>query len=155
MTDNVPRVQLDPKSAKRLIKFLEIHGYGEWEKIHQSTKEICPIEQVERFCQAATILHFRAINSTRISSFPLLLKQLQNDVPKFDISFVMNNDPSEWYSVFSKRSIFAGESTNVCKLISNHIHKTALSFLAHLEHHLLVAEWLKKERRISIRSTTN
>ena len=141
MTDNVPRVQLDPKSAKRLIKFLEIHGYGKWEEIHQSVKEICPIEQVERFCQAATILHFRAINWTRISSFPLLLKQLQNDVPKFELSFVMNNDRAEWYSIFSKRSIFAGESTNVCKLISNHIHKTALSFLAHLEHHLLVSEW--------------
>ncbi|OHT05199.1 SNF2 family N-terminal domain containing protein [Tritrichomonas foetus] len=140
----IPRVQLDPKTAKRIIKFLEVHGYGEWESIHASINEMCPLEQCTRFCQAATILHLRAIDPYRISSFPLLLKQLQNDIPKFDISFAMNSDPSEWYSVFSKRSFLAGEAS-VCKHISNHIHKTALQFLARLEHHLLVSEWRKDD----------
>ena len=134
------RVQLDPKTAKMIISSLGLHGYGKWEEINSSLDHLCPIEQISRFCQAATILHFRAIDPSKVAFFPLLLKQLQNDVPKFDMSYVMNNEITEWYTVFSKRSFLNGEA-NVCKLISNYIHKSALSLLARLENHLLIHAW--------------
>ncbi|KAH0788433.1 SNF2 family N-terminal domain containing protein [Histomonas meleagridis] len=145
--ERVQKVQFDAKVAKRIIQFLELHGYGEWEAIHASIHYICPIEQLQKFCQVATILHFRAIDWTKVVCFPFLLLQLKKDISSFDLSYVMCNDDSDWYSIFSKRSSLNGEGYS-CKLISNHIHKTALTFLSNLEHHLIINEWRKDDEHI-------
>jgi superfamily II DNA or RNA helicase len=136
------RVQIDPKTAKRMIKCLEAQGYGAWETIHAALAEFCPIEQLVKFSQTAIFLHFRAMEPPRIALFPLLLRQLQNDIPNFDLAALCCSDRSEWYSIFSKRGAVLSEGT-ACKQISNFIHKTALAFLTDLEHHLLLAEYRK------------
>jgi superfamily II DNA or RNA helicase len=138
------RVQIDAKTAKRMIRCLEANGYGEWEAIHTALGEFCPIEQLIKFSQTSIVLHFRAIEPSRISLFPLLIKQLQGDMPGFELASLCCSDRAEWYSIFSKRGSVSSEGTG-CKQISNFIHKTALAFLTSLEHHLLLSEYRKTD----------
>jgi len=138
------RVPLDAKTAKRIIRQLELHGYGEWENIYNSINSLCPIDQLIKFCQAATLLHLRACEPSRVSCYPLLLHHMSLDIPNFNITWAMCGIENDWYSIFSKRSYLSGEGI-VCKQISGHIHKTCVSFLSKLEHHLLIAEWRKDD----------
>ena len=134
------RVELDPKLAKKILVYLELRGYGEWEAIAAGINYFVPVLQLTKFCQAAIVLHFRALEASKVSCFPLLIWRLVQDIPNFEISALYCGDISEWYSILAKRSYLVGEA-KVCKLISNHIHKTAYSCLSSLESHLLICEW--------------
>jgi hypothetical protein len=58
------RFRIDPKKTKRIIKFLQIHA---------AVSRFCSIDPLMRFSRAAIILHFRAIEPSKVSVFPLLL----------------------------------------------------------------------------------
>lgn len=137
----ITRVPLDPKTAKRIIRQIELHGYGNWELIYKEIGNFCPLEELTKFCQAAVILHFRACEPARVACFPLLLKQLFNDIPGFGLNYAMCKDQSEWYSIFGKKHILFFAESSVCKQLTGHIHKTCVSFLSKLEHQLLLREW--------------
>lgn len=143
-TPIIQRVPIESKTAKKIIKFLELHGYGEWDAIHSSVKRFCPIEQLIKVCQTAIILNFRACDPSMASCFPLLVQCLFNDIQQLELSMIMCNDQDMWIKGFKKRSISSGE-TPIFKQISGYIHKTCIQFLSKLEHHLLIEEWRRDE----------
>lgn len=136
------RVQIDPKQAKKIIKYIEYYGYGHWDEIYAGCSEICPREQLEKFCSATTMIHFRACDLSFVNNYPLLIRRLAPDVPNFNTDFCYCTDTTNWFNIFGKRSGLAGEAT-VCRQIANYIIKTAPSFLSRLEVRLAVDCFIK------------
>lgn len=136
------KINFDPKAAKQVILQLERVGYGEWEKIYEIVDEnICNIPQLAKFCQMAILLHFRACDPSRVSSFPLLINRLLSDRPDLEFTNFFCKDPAnEWY--------FRGEAS-VCKYIRGHIFKTCFNFLSILEFHLIISEYIQMKKELA------
>jgi hypothetical protein len=96
-----PKIVIDPKLSKQIIRSIELHGYGEWETITEQIK-VCPLDQIIKFCQAAVILHFRACEPDRILNYPILMHIVLNDVKLDDYRILMIRDQCEWHNVFGK-----------------------------------------------------
>lgn len=137
------RIQLDPKIAKTIIGQLVVHGYGRWAEIHRGINEVCPIDQMTKFCQTATVLHLRACDPARVCCFPLLMAKLTDDISGFDYSQAMCSGSKNWYTPFSKRGVQTSEGS-VCKMLAGRIRKTCVSFLTQLENHILIDQWKSK-----------
>ena len=143
------KIVIEPKVAKTIFKQIEVHGYGEWEKITEEMNDFCSLDQITKFCVGSVLLHLRAVEPARVSCYPLLIYRLKDDLaeyyPNFDIALLCCKDPSEWFSVLPKRAQIT-QDVGCCKQIYNHIQNTAPSFLSKLENHLLIKEWIKDEK---------
>jgi hypothetical protein len=126
--------EVSSAAAKRIIRCVEAHGFGNWSALAPDGAE----EELKHFVYAAVVLHFRAIDPSLVTNFPLLVRRLLTLSPRLDLSDLTCKDPALWFPRSHHPVLLFGPA---CRGISAFIHKRTVRFLSNLETHLMLQQW--------------